>query len=60
MTLNPYFPVNRFRSVKRSNRVMSWNTWDISTALFPVLHDMYSDETTNTSQKPLETLNFKN
>ena len=28
----------RFRSVKRSNREMSWNAWDILTALFPVLH----------------------
>ena len=29
--------LNRFRSVKRSNRSMSWNTWDILTALFLVL-----------------------
>ena len=38
MTLNAY--LNRFRSVKRSNRAMSWNAWDISTALFPVLHSI--------------------
>ena len=36
MTLNPY--LNRFRSVKHSNRAMSWNAWDISMALSPVLH----------------------
>ena len=28
---------NRFRSVQRSNRAMSWNALDISMALFPVL-----------------------
>ena len=36
MTLTTH--LNRFRSVKRSNRLMSWNAWDISTVLFPVLH----------------------
>ena len=35
MTLTAH--LNRFRSVKRSNRLMSWNAWDISTVLFPVL-----------------------
>jgi len=35
MTLNAYS--NRFSSVKRSNRAMSWNACDISTAMFPVL-----------------------
>ena len=30
--------LHRFRSVKCSNRVMSWNAWGISTAFFPVLH----------------------
>ena len=35
MTLNAY--LNRFRSVKHSNSAMSWNAWDISTALFPCI-----------------------
>ena len=26
--------------MKRSNRAMSWNAWNISTALFPVLHSI--------------------
>ena len=36
MKLNAY--LKRFSSVKRVNRAMSWNAWDILTALFPVLH----------------------
>ena len=34
--------------MERSNRVMLWNAWDISIALFPILRvfSMYSDETT--------------
>ena len=39
MTMNAY--LNTFRSVKHSNRAMSWNTWDISAALFPVLHVLW-------------------
>ena len=35
LTLNTY--LNRFRPVKRLNSAMSWNAWNISTALFPVL-----------------------
>ena len=35
MTLNAY--LNSFRPVKRSNRATSWNAWDISKALLPVL-----------------------
>ena len=56
MTLNAY--ANRFRSVKRSNPAMSWNAWDISTALFPVLPafrwNNMASAVENTSWKPLE------
>ena len=56
MTLNTY--LNRFRSVKRSNFVMSWNTWDILTALFPVLcvfqRNKMASMVENASWKPLE------
>ena len=56
MTLNAY---SRFRSVKRSNRAMSWNAWDIATTLFPVLRVFWRNNMVsavgNTSWKPLET-----
>ena len=67
MTLNSY--LKTFRSVKRLNCAMSWNTWDISTTLFPVLHVFWRNNKAsaveNTSWKPLprngipKTLNFK-
>ena len=41
MTLNAYS--NRFRSAKRSNRAISWNTWDSLMALFQSC--MYCNET---------------
>ena len=65
MILNAY--LNRFRSVKRSNRAMLWNAWDILTALFPVLRVFQLNNgflVENTSWKPLETwfprLEFQN
>ena len=67
MTLNSY--LKTFRSVKRLNCAMPWNTWDISTTLFPVLHVFWRNNKAsaveNTSWKPLprngipKTLNFK-
>ena len=56
MTLNAY--LNRIRSVKRSNRAMSWNACDISKALFQVLQVFWRNNIAsvmeNTSWKPLE------
>ena len=56
MTLNAY--LNRFRSVKRSNRVMSWNACDISMVLFRVLQVFWRNNIAsvveNTAWKPLK------
>ena len=52
MTLNAY--LNRFRSVKRSNRAMSWNAWDISTALFPVLRVFWRNNMASAVEIPVE------
>ena len=57
MTLNPY--LNRFRSVKHSNRAMLWNAWDISTALFTVLHVFWRNNMESGGKYLLKTLNFK-
>ena len=55
MTLNSY--LNRFRSVKRSNHVMSWsNACDVLMALFPVLQVFWRNKIAsaveNTSWNP--------
>ena len=56
MTLNAY--LNRCRSVKRSNHVMSWNAWEILMALFLILHVFWRNNMAsaveNTSWNPLE------
>ena len=57
MTLNAY--LNKLRSLKSSNRAMSWNAWYMSTALFPVVHIFWLNNMVsaveNTSSKTLET-----
>ena len=44
--------------MKHLSRAMLWNAWDISTALFPVLHVFWQNNMAsaveNTSWKPLE------
>ena len=65
MTLNPY--LNRFISVKHLNRAMSWNAWDISMALFPVLRVFWQNNMASAGKYLFktpgnaisETLNFK-
>ena len=56
MSLNAY--LNRFRSVKHSNRVMLRNGWNILMALFPVLRLLWQNNMAsaveNASWKPLE------
>ena len=56
MTLNAY--LNTFRSVKCSNRAMSWNACDFSMTLFPVLRVLWRNNIAsvveNTFQKPPE------
>ena len=57
MTLNPYLLVNRFRSVKHLN----WQCCGMPGMFRQHFSQscVYCDETTNTSCKALETLNFK-
>ena len=43
--------VNRFRSVKHSKCAMSWNAWDILTALFPVLHVFWQSNKASAVEK---------
>ena len=54
MTLNAY--LNRFRSGKFSNSAMSWNTWDILTALFPVLQVFWQNNKASMVENSLENL----
>ena len=54
MTLQLNAHLNRFRSMKRSNLAISWNAWDISTALFPVLHVFWQKTWCPRWKTPLE------
>ena len=40
--------------MKRSNRARSWNAWDISTALFPVLRVFWRNSIASAVEIPLE------
>ena len=65
MTVNTY--LNTFRSLKHSKCAMSWYAWDISTALFPVLHVFWRNNMASAVETSFEnprntiseTLNFQ-